>query len=113
MTRVEGIDKVTGRARYAAEVPMPDLAYGWVVQSHIGRGRIAAIDVDGGLAMPGTLAILHHGNAPRLVRGDDGNVLVLQDDVVPYRGSIVALVVATTLEHARETAKPTSCGSVS
>ena len=38
-TRVDGPDKVAGRARYAAEHPMAELAYACPVTSTVARGR--------------------------------------------------------------------------
>ncbi len=101
MPRREARLKVTGQARYAAEIPLPDLVHGWVAQSQIAHGRIVAMDVDGVSAMPGVLAVVHHGNAVRLADPGDATLLVLQDDRIHHRGAIVALVVATTPEQAR------------
>src|SRR5690242_16837390 len=42
--RVDGRLKVTGKARYAAEFDVPDLAHAVLVQSWIGAGRIEHID---------------------------------------------------------------------
>jgi xanthine dehydrogenase YagR molybdenum-binding subunit len=102
--RIEGLDKVTGQARYAAEFPIAELAYGAVVQSTIVRGAIVGIDVDAAIAMPGVVGVLTHENAPRLHEVDDANLLVLQDDRVHYRGEVVALVVADSIETARAAA---------
>ena len=109
-TRLEGRAKVTGEARYAGEVPFAELAYGWLVTSTVARGRIHAIETEPVLAMSGVLAILHHGNAPRLtpgvgMMGADATLQVLQDDRVPHTGWPVALVVAETSEQAREAAE--------
>ncbi len=104
VTRLEGRDKVAGRARYAADIPLDQLAYGWAVGSTVARGRVTEIDVDATLAQPGVLAVLHHGNAQRLGDTGDPTLLLLQDDRVHHRGQVVALVIATTLEHAREAA---------
>jgi xanthine dehydrogenase YagR molybdenum-binding subunit len=101
VSRIEGAAKVTGQARYAAEFPLAGLAYGWVVQSTIARGRVQSIDVETVLGMPGVLAVITHENALPLQVVDDGELLVLQDEQVHYRGQIVALVVATALEQAR------------
>ncbi|MFE4723061.1 xanthine dehydrogenase family protein molybdopterin-binding subunit, partial [Streptomyces sp. NPDC056728] len=111
-TRVEGLEKVTGAARYAGDVPAAELAHGWLVLSTVARGRIRSIESDPVRAMPGVLAVLHHGNAPRV----DGNyvgmlgrpdpiVEVFQHDRVPFVGWPVALVVAETTEQAREAAE--------
>ncbi|MEU5099175.1 xanthine dehydrogenase family protein molybdopterin-binding subunit [Streptomyces sp. NPDC020996] len=111
--RVEGRDKVTGAARYAGEVPFAGLAHGWLALSTVARGRIRAIDTDAVLAMPGVLAVLHHGNAPRLETDyvgllgtrPDPTCAVFQHDRVPHLGWPVALVVAETPEQAREAAE--------
>ncbi|MDH6612783.1 xanthine dehydrogenase YagR molybdenum-binding subunit [Streptomyces sp. SAI-208] len=111
-TRVEGRDKVTGAARYAGEIPFADLAYGWLVLSTVTRGRIRSIDTADVLAMPGVVAVLHHGNAPRIETGyvgvlgvPDPTATVFQNDRVPHAGWPVALVVADTSEQAREAAE--------
>jgi xanthine dehydrogenase YagR molybdenum-binding subunit len=102
--RIEALDKVTGRARYAAEFPLAELAYGAIVQSTIVRGSIAAVDVDAALTMPGVIGVLTHDNAPKLHEVGDANLLVLQDDRVHYRGEVVGLVVADSIETARAAA---------
>ncbi|WP_432901521.1 xanthine dehydrogenase family protein molybdopterin-binding subunit [Micromonospora matsumotoense] len=108
--RIEGPLKVTGAARYAADVPMPDLAHGWMVTATISRGRIRDIDASTALGMPGVLGVLDHRNAPRLnpqagnYFGPDGSMQLLQDDVIPYAGRPVALAVAETPEQARAAA---------
>ncbi|MEU6990253.1 xanthine dehydrogenase family protein molybdopterin-binding subunit [Streptomyces sp. NPDC046465] len=111
-TRVEGRDKVTGAARYAGEIPFAGLAHGWLVPSTIARGRIRSVEVEPVLALPGVLAVLHHGNAPRvdadyvgMLGLPDPVVAVFQHDRVPFVGWPVALVVAETSEQAREAAE--------
>ncbi|MFI9045509.1 xanthine dehydrogenase family protein molybdopterin-binding subunit [Streptomyces sp. NPDC053427] len=111
-TRIEGLAKVTGAARYAGEIPFAELAHGWLVLSTIARGRIRSVESAPVRAMPGVLTVLHHGNAPR-VDGDyqgllgrpDPIVEVFQHDQVPFVGWPVALVVAETSEQAREAAE--------
>ncbi|GAA2730041.1 xanthine dehydrogenase family protein molybdopterin-binding subunit [Streptomyces nogalater] len=111
-TRVEGRDKVTGAARYAAEVPFAGLAHGWLVLSTIARGRIRALDTEPVLAMPGVLAVLDHRNAPHvntdytgMLGRPDPTCAVFQHDRVPHLGWPVALVVAESSEQAREAAE--------
>ncbi|GGS50524.1 xanthine dehydrogenase family protein molybdopterin-binding subunit [Streptomyces griseoviridis] len=111
-TRVEGRAKVTGAARYAGEIPFADLAHGWLVLSTITRGRVRAVETEAVLAMPGVLAVLHHGNAPRvetdyvgMLGVPDPTAAVFQHDRVPHAGWPVALVVAETPEQAREAAE--------
>jgi xanthine dehydrogenase YagR molybdenum-binding subunit len=72
------------------------------VQAAFARGRVIAVDTGEALAVDGVLAVLWHGNAPRLEPGDDPDLLVLQSPEVSYHGQVVALVVATTLQSAQE-----------
>lgn len=104
VSRIEGVAKVTGQARYAAEFPLAGLAYGWVAQSTIARGWIDSIEAEAVLGLPGVLAVITHQNALPLQAVDDGELLVLQDRRVHYRGQTVALVVASALEQARAAA---------
>ena len=101
LDRVEGRDKVTGRARYAYEYPADHAAYAVAVQSTIASGEITGIDSGAALAMPGVLAVLTCENAPKLP-GGSAELRILQGPEVSYRGQIVAAVVAETLETARE-----------
>ncbi|MEU5781111.1 xanthine dehydrogenase family protein molybdopterin-binding subunit [Micromonospora lupini] len=103
--RLEGREKVTGTARYAVEYPTDGVTYGWVVAAAVVRGRITRVDVGEALASPGVLAVLHHGNAPRIAPGPQPELWLLQDPAVHYRGQFVAVVVATSLEAAREGAR--------
>lgn len=102
VARREGPDKVTGKARYAAEYPVENLAYGWVVQSTVARGVVRRVEAHPDSS--GVVAVLWHGNAPRLEPGSDPELQPLQNPEIAYRGQVVALVVATTLEQAREAA---------
>jgi xanthine dehydrogenase YagR molybdenum-binding subunit len=104
MTRVDGLEKVTGAARYAYEYPTRDVTYVWPVQSTIARGRVTEVDGGPALARPGVLAVLDSANAPRLNTDAEvsGDLFVLQSPQVAYHGQIVAAVVATSLEAARE-----------
>jgi xanthine dehydrogenase YagR molybdenum-binding subunit len=103
-TRVEGPDKVTGRARYAAEYPVEDLAYGYPVQSAIASGRITGIDTTGALAVPGVIAVLGGASPVELGDTDNFELAPFQSSEIVYRGQLVALVVAETAETAREAA---------
>lgn len=113
VTRVDGRDKVTGRARYAAEFSQPNQAYGVIVTSTVGLGRITTIDSAAVAKMPGVISVLSHLNAPKLAyRPHKGSIdpkagerlHVLQDDAVRFHGQPVALVVADTLDNAERAA---------
>ncbi|MEU6744125.1 xanthine dehydrogenase family protein molybdopterin-binding subunit [Streptosporangium sandarakinum] len=105
LERVEGVEKVTGRARYAYENFPDDLAYAVPVQATVARGTILGADVDAAVRLPGVIAAIWHGNAPRLAPADNAELAVLQSDRVAYRGQYVAVVVAETLQCAREAAR--------
>jgi xanthine dehydrogenase YagR molybdenum-binding subunit len=103
--RIEGRLKVTGEAQYAYEHRAEQLAYGWIVQSRVARGRIRDLNPEAALALPGVLGVIWHGNAPRLDgEVDNRELAVFQSPDVAYRGQIVACAVAETLEAAREAA---------
>ncbi|MFI5841842.1 xanthine dehydrogenase family protein molybdopterin-binding subunit [Catenuloplanes sp. NPDC051500] len=101
--RIEGPAKVTGTAKYAAEYQVANAAHAWIVQSPVARGVLRSVEADP--ALDGVLAVLWHGNAPELHEGDDPELSVLQSERISYRGQVVALVVAETLETARRAAQ--------
>jgi xanthine dehydrogenase YagR molybdenum-binding subunit len=109
VSRVDGRLKVTGGATYAAEFDAPGQAHAVIVRSTVASGRIAAIDSASAEQVPGVIAILTHGNTPRLPylahkAGSDpaiGERLhVLQDDRISHQGQPIALVIAETIEQA-------------
>ncbi len=102
--RIEGRLKVTGRARYAYETQVDGVAYASIVQSTIAKGTIADVHTEDALAVPGVLAVLWEGNAPRVANTDEWDLAVLQTREVAYRGQIVAVVVADSLEVSRDAA---------
>jgi xanthine dehydrogenase YagR molybdenum-binding subunit len=102
--RVEGREKVAGEAKYAYEHEVEGVAYAWIVQSTVAKGTVSAVDGEEARRLPGVLAVISHENAPDLGKVDDGELAVLQSPNVAYRGQIVALTVAETLEAAREAA---------
>ncbi|WP_407726406.1 xanthine dehydrogenase family protein molybdopterin-binding subunit [Rhodococcoides fascians] len=98
--RTESVDKVTGRARYAAEQPpIAGQVYAWYVPATVPVGTVENVELaDGG---PAVHALLWHGNAEKLGEVEDAELHVLQSDSVAYRGQIVAVVLADTLQDAR------------
>jgi xanthine dehydrogenase YagR molybdenum-binding subunit len=99
--RVDGPDKVTGRARYAYEHPVAGAAYVWPVTSAVAKGTIRSVSAQAALALPGVLAVITPDNAPRLPGTEDPELALFQTRAVAYRGQFVAAVVAQTLETAR------------
>src|SRR5262245_46464440 len=56
--RLDAVAKVTGEARYAADVMPRNCAQAWLVTSAIARGTVIAIDDRASWAVPGVLAIM-------------------------------------------------------
>jgi xanthine dehydrogenase YagR molybdenum-binding subunit len=113
VSRVDGRQKVTGGATYAAEFGVPGLAHGVIVRSTVANGRIASIESAAAERAPGVVAVLTHRNAPKLayrthkalVDAAVGERLhVLQNDRVNHQGQPIALVIADTLEQANHAA---------
>lgn len=111
INRTDGWAKVSGAARYSAEHFPPQMAHAVMVTSTIPAGRVKRIEADSDC--PGVLLVMTHKNALPLppdmkagkVQPPIGRVLsLLQDDAVHYNNQPIAVVVADTLEHAREAA---------
>ncbi len=66
MSRVVGVAKVTGKAKYAVEFKVANLAYGFLVMSTIAKGAIKSIDTGEGSRAPGVIRIFTHENYPKL-----------------------------------------------
>ncbi|NMO90411.1 xanthine dehydrogenase family protein molybdopterin-binding subunit [Actinomycetospora sp. TBRC 11914] len=102
--RVEGPDKVTGTARYAADQPVDAPLHLHPVQATVARGRITGLDTGAARAVPGVVGILTPDDAPRLADLGDPELRVLQHHEIHHRGQYVAAVLAETPEVAREAA---------
>ena len=110
ISRIDGPRKVTGQARFSAEVPFDDLAYAAVVYSSIARGRITSMDTTRAEAAPGVALVMTYRNAPRMKpplmmmadpKGAAASDLpVMQDDKISWNGEPVAVVLAETQEQA-------------
>jgi xanthine dehydrogenase YagR molybdenum-binding subunit len=110
-SRVDGVAKVTGAAKYAAEFNVLGLAYGSVVTSTIAKGRIVRIDPSAALRVNGVLDVLTHENRPPMAGNDEAYkdetapagspFRPLYDSRIMFNGQPIALVVAETSEIAR------------
>jgi xanthine dehydrogenase YagR molybdenum-binding subunit len=107
LPRVDGVLKVRGKARFAAEVPFRNLAYAALTCSTIAKGRITSIDTSDAKSAPGVILVLTYENAPKLgdvtpfPQGAAASVLTpLRDGSVHWNGQPIALVLAETQEEA-------------
>jgi xanthine dehydrogenase YagR molybdenum-binding subunit len=108
MRRVDGIAKVTGRAKYAAEFEIPNVAYGYLTLSTIAKGTITSIDTSEAEKASGVLRVFTHLNAPKLFPAPPGSgkekdteFKALMSPKIVFSGQPVAVAVANTFEQAR------------
>ena len=109
ISRVDGRLKVTGGARYTADIPLAGATHAAIVHSTIANGRTLSIDTTAAEKAPGVLAVFTYRNMPRMnptpkpwshLHPHGQGYLPLQDDKIHYAGQPIALVVAATLDQA-------------
>ncbi len=114
--RHDGVDKVTGRAQYGADIDLPGLLHGKVLRSPHAHARIESIDASAALAVPGVKAVITSADLPELPSGVVPmgelpmnprylSMNVLARGKVLYDGHAVAAIVATNPHIAEEAAK--------
>ena len=111
VSRVDGREKITGAAKYAADLMKGNqIAHAFLVGSPIAGGRITNMDTLAAERAPGVLLILTHKNADRFKSlptdlGPGGVAAEsrspLSDNCIYYAGQCIAVVVAETAEQAR------------
>jgi xanthine dehydrogenase YagR molybdenum-binding subunit len=109
VSRIDGVAKVTGAARYPSDERVADPAFAYFVTSRIARGRIGAFKLEHAKAVAGVLDILTHENVGDQIKaavGPDGGptTTTLESDRIWHAGQIIAIVLADTYEAAREAA---------
>ena len=115
--RHDGVDKVTGRARYAADTAMPGLLYAKVLRSPHAHARIRGIDASRALALPGVYAVVTAEDFPEasaeFADQEEGAAVnygffsrnIMAREKALYMGHAVAAVAATTQHLAEEAAE--------
>jgi len=92
--RLDGPDKVTGRAKYTFDVNRPGMIYGRIVRSPHPHARVMAVDLSAAQKAPGVKAAI--------VWRQPGDA---QTSQVMFQGDEVAAVAADTEEHAKDAAR--------
>src|SRR5712671_4943743 len=105
--RPDGVDKVTGRANFGADMTMPGMLWGRIKRSPHAHARIVSINTDKALKLPGVRAVVtradfldvpperaHIGAAPHNLR--DLSLNCMAKGKVLYEGHAVAAVAATS-----------------
>ena len=111
--RHDGIEKVTGAARYGADMLLPGTLHGKVLRSPYAHARILSIDTSKAEAVPGVRAVATSADFPIIQNRDVNFAQSLQnprlmaendlaDKKVLYKGHAVAAVVATSPHEAEE-----------
>ncbi len=85
--RVDGVARVTGRARYTTDVALPGMLHARFLRSPHPHARVTAVDARRATALPGVRAVLHRFNAPKVATE-------LFAEEVRYVGDEVAAVAA-------------------
>lgn len=106
LDRVDGPQKVSGTATYAAEYQIDGLAHGVLVGATIGKGKVVALDITAAKAMPGVIEVVTDFDTFLRVSQQGGETDAPTQGVrdIEYFGQIVAIVVAETFEAARDAA---------
>jgi xanthine dehydrogenase molybdenum-binding subunit len=105
--RHDGVDKVTGRAKYGADYSFPNMLHGKVLRSPHAHARIKSIKLEKALALAGVKAIITGADLPELPNRNEaiGEIMfnprhtghnVLARDKVLYHGHAIAAVAATS-----------------
>ena len=120
--RHDGVDKVTGRARYAADTAMPGLLYAKVLRSPHAHARIRGIDASRALALPGVHAVVTAADFPEasaeFVDQEEGAAVnygffsrnIMAREKALYMGHAVAAIAAASQHLAEEAAEAHRCG---
>ncbi|MGA2287678.1 xanthine dehydrogenase family protein molybdopterin-binding subunit [Bradyrhizobium sp.] len=111
--RYDAVPKVTGKAEYAADVPLMNPAYACLVTSSIAKGRVDGFDLAAAKQVRGLIDIVTHENAEQLKEAklfSDGGyasttIQPLKSAEIAQAGQIIAVVLAETFEAARQAAQ--------
>jgi 4-hydroxybenzoyl-CoA reductase subunit alpha len=104
---IDGIQKVTGRARYTADLDHADAFVGRIFRSPVSHGRVLRVDVSRARALPGVVAVVTGEDCghPYGVLPVAMNEYPLAREKVRYRGEPVAAVAAVDADTAARALK--------
>src|SRR5467141_2918855 len=111
--RPDGVDKVTGRANFGADMTMPGMLWGRIKRSPHAHARIVSINADKALALPGVKAVVTAADFPAIASEEafvgegpmnfrDLSANCMARGKVLYDGHAVAAVAATSPSIAEE-----------
>jgi CO/xanthine dehydrogenase Mo-binding subunit len=102
--RLEGRDKLTGRAVYVDDMTRPRMLHAALVLAAHAHARIGSIDISAALALPGVRAVLTGDDFPHRYGPFVQDEVVLARKVVRYFGEPVVAIAADDLATAQEAA---------
>src|SRR5215472_1043325 len=105
--RPDGVDKVTGRANFGADMAMPGMLWGKVKRSPHAHARIMSINTDAALKLPGVKGVVTWADFPDIPSEEafvgegpmnfrDLSRNCMARDKVLYEGHAVAAVAASS-----------------
>jgi len=105
--RPDGVDKVTGKARFGADMSAPGMLHAAILRSPHAHARIKSINTDAAMALDGVKAVVTRADFATGLTGENWNILenVMAGDTALYDGHAVAAVAATSSLIARDAAK--------
>ena len=107
--RPDGVDKVTGRAKFGADASAPGQLVGRILRSPHPHARIKSIDTSRAEKLQGVKAVITSADLPDLTNGDQGMFDILENCMarrkVFYEGHAVAAVAAVDAKTAKEALK--------
>jgi len=105
--RPDGLDKVTGRARYGADIAAPGMLWGAVVRSPHAHARIVKIDTSKAEALDSVKAVVTRADFPTGLTGEEWNLQenTIAGEVALYDGHAVAAIAATSQVAAQDAAR--------
>src|SRR5262250_2002700 len=99
VARVDGIDKVTGAAKFLGDLSIPGMLHGKILRSSYPHARILSVDTSKAEAVSGVVAVITAADIGDLVPTYNGRPVIAMKKV-RYAGEPVAAVAAVDLETA-------------
>ncbi|MBI2231573.1 MAG: molybdopterin-dependent oxidoreductase [Deltaproteobacteria bacterium] len=99
---IYGVEKATGEMRFPADLILPNMLWMKILRSPYAHAKIAAIDVNDALKMPGVAAVLTHEDVPKVLFGPYQNEIYPLDEELRFVGDTVAAVAAEDWNIAEE-----------
>ncbi|MFY0679919.1 MAG: xanthine dehydrogenase family protein molybdopterin-binding subunit [Thalassovita sp.] len=105
--RQDGVDKVTGQAKYGADTYQAGMLHGAIVRSPHAHAKILKIDTSKAEALAGVKAVVTRKDFATGLSGENWNVLenIMADETALYDGHALAAIAATSALIARDAAK--------